>query len=126
MQDQTSPTISSTEPVIEDVEKSTNSYIWKNDKALLILYVLLTAGSFLAIILGKLDIRLVFIPFIIGGIGYTHVKKKIEGEFFRQFGASIGFTYSPYADMSSVSGKLFKVGDKQRKYNIFFFLVCIK
>jgi hypothetical protein len=107
-----------TEPVIDDVEKSTNSYIWKNDKLLVAIYLIITIGSFAAIIGGKLDIRLVFIPFIIFGIGYTHVKKKIEGEFIRQFGASIGFTYSPFAPMSTVDGKLFKVGHSQGIYDI--------
>ena len=46
-------------------------------------------------------------------MGYTHVKKKIEDEFIQQFGASIGFTYSPSADMSTVNGSLFTVGHSQ-------------
>ena len=107
------PATQNAEPVIDDVEKSTNSYIWKNHKLLVVIYTILILGCFVTIILGKLDIRFVFIPFVIGGIGYTHVKKKIEDEFIQQFGASIGFTYSPSADMSTVNGSLFTVGHSQ-------------
>ena len=118
MQDQTNPTINPTTPVIDDVEKSTNSYIWKNDKMLAIFYIILVAGSVIGIIYAKLDIRLMYIPAIVGIIGYGHVRTKIKREFTQQFGASIGFAYSPSADMYSVNGKLFKIGHSQRIYDV--------
>jgi hypothetical protein len=118
MQDQSSPTINSTEPVIDDVEKSTNSYIWKNDRMLIVFYIILFIGSFVGIIYTKLDLRLLLIPVFISFIGYFHVQAKIKREFTQQFGASIGFTYSPSADMSSVAGNLFKIGHSQKIYDV--------
>jgi xanthosine utilization system XapX-like protein len=110
--------INPTDPIIDDVNKSTESYIWNNDKMLVIFYIILVAGSVIGIIYTKLDIRLLYIPAIIGIIGYGHVKAKIKREFTQQFGASIGFAYSPSLDMSSVDGKLFKVGHSQKIYDV--------
>jgi hypothetical protein len=106
------------DPVINDVNKSTKYYIWKNDKTLSFFYIILVIGSIIGIIYVKLDIRLLYIPAIIGIIGYGHVKAKIKREFTQQFGASIGFAYSPSADMSSVNGKLFKIGHSQSIYDV--------
>jgi hypothetical protein len=118
MQNQPNLTSNPTEPVIDDVTKSTESYIWKNDKMLVIFYIILVIGSIIGIIYTKLDLRLLFIPIFIGVVGYSHVQAKIKREFTQQFGVSIGFAYSPSLDMSSVDGKLFKVGHSQKIYDV--------
>ena len=107
-----------TDPIIEDVNKSTEAYLVKNDKKLIVVYVILVVGSVVSIIYAKLDIRLLIIPFMVGLAGYGHVQAKIKREFTQQFGASIGFTYTPTADMATVNGKLFKVGRSQRIYDV--------
>ena len=107
-----------TDPIIDNVNKSTESYILKNDKMLALFYLVIVVGSIIGIMYAQLDIRLLYIPAIIGIIGYGHVKAKIKREFTQQFGASIGFAYSSSADMSSVAGKLFKIGHSQRIYDV--------
>jgi hypothetical protein len=110
--------INPTDPSIEDVNKSTDAYLLKNDKILIFVYGILVIGSIAGIIFASLNIQLLFIPVIIGFIGYGHVQGKIKREFTQQFGASIGFVYTPTADMTTVSGKLFKVGHSQRIYDV--------
>lgn len=110
--------INPTDPVIENVSKSTETYLLKNDKILIIIYCIIVIGSIAGIIYAGLDIRLVFLPIIIGIIGYSHVQIKIKREFTQQFGASIGFTYTPTASMATVSGKMFKVGNGQHIYDV--------
>ena len=102
-----------TDSVIDDVNKSTEAYLFKNDKLYIFLYLILIIVSIGIIILWIPIFQLLIIPLFIGIIGYSHVKAKIKREFTQQFGASVGSTYSQSADMSSVEGKLFKVGHSQ-------------
>jgi len=114
MPDQTN----STDPVIEDVTKSTEAYIMKNDKMLIFVYVIVVVASFFLIFSLRLDVRLAIIPIVIGVAGYAHVQAKIKRQFTEQFGASIGFAYAPTADESTVDGNLFKIGHSQHIYDV--------
>jgi len=110
--------VETTEPVIDDVEKSTNSYLWKHDKIWIMLYVILVLGSAVYICYAQINLYFFFIPVAIGYIAYFHLQTKIKREFTQQFGASIGFVYSRSADLSSVNGKLFKLGHSQKIYDV--------
>lgn len=101
-------------PVIMDVDKSTNSYIWRNDKLYLVLYGVLIIGSAMAIIYMHADARLLIIPLLLVGIGFGHVKARIKSQFTQQFGASIGWRYASAAGMATVSGRIFKQGRGQK------------
>lgn len=103
---------------IQDVDKSTESYVLKNDKMYIVLYGILIVGTVYAVIAFQWNPVLIVIPvsFAIGG--YLHVKARLKRQFTQQFGASIGFTYTPTADMSTVSGRLFSIGRAQRIYDV--------
>ena len=101
------------EPVIEDVNKATEQYIFRNEKFSIFIYGLLLVGLLAVILAYRLDIRLLTVPFFIIAIAYGHISAKIKREFTEQFGASIGFTYSPSAGMETVSGKIFRTGHSQ-------------
>jgi len=111
------PVASPAEPVIDDVGKSTKSYIWKNDKMLAFFYCILVIAG-IAVFMYTGIAHFLVISLIISTIGYGHVKSKFKHEFTQQFGASIGFAYSPSADMSSVNGKLFSVGHGQKIFDV--------
>ncbi len=105
-------------PVIEDVDKATNAFIWKNDKLLAFVYGIFVIAAIAIIFYFRLDFRWMVIPFVVGTVGYGHIKSKITRAFTQQFGASIGFSYAPTADMATVSGKLFLIGHSQSIYNV--------
>lgn len=104
--------------MIEDVNKSTNAYVMKNDKKYIMLCLVIVVVCFFAIVYLGLDVRLLIIPIALILIGYAHVKSKIKREFTKQFGASIGFTYSPVASTDGVKGRLFSVGHSQFIYDV--------
>ncbi|MGH7249463.1 MAG: hypothetical protein ACREGC_00655 [Minisyncoccia bacterium] len=107
-----------TDPQIEDVTTSTNVYIIKNDKMYVFLYAILVIATFVFIIVEHTEYNYLVIPAIIGFLGYLHVKSKIKKQFTQQFGTSIGFTYSPSADTSSVNGQFFKLGHSPKLYDV--------
>jgi len=111
--------INPVEPVIEDVSKSTKSYIVQNDKKFIALYVLLLIGCVIgAIYMPNLFQFWISIAVIVGVAGYNHIRSKIKRQFTQQFGASIGFSYVASAGMESVSGRLFKFGHSQAIYDV--------
>ena len=55
----------------------------------------------------ELSISLVF---MVGGFGYGLLYLRIKSQFIKEFGKSIGFSYLKVAPISSVSGKLFSIG----------------
>jgi hypothetical protein len=90
-----------------------------HDKMLVALYTILVLGTIAIIVYTQgAGIQIVFIPLVIGAIGYGHVQSKFKREFTQQFGAAIGFAYAPTADMSTVAGKLFKIGYAQKIYDV--------
>ena len=91
------------EPVIDDVGKSTKSYIWKNDKTLVIIYAFLVVASIAAVVRTGVP-HFIVIPIIIGAIGYGHVQSKIKREFTQQFGASIGFALTVSGKGATITG----------------------
>lgn len=102
---------------IDSVGSFTNAYIFKNYLGYVTFYVAISAGVFFAISHLNLDSRFVGVPIILGIAGYTYVRSKIKSEFTRQFGESIGFSFSSTADFSSVNGQLFSVGNSRRIYD---------
>lgn len=107
-----------TEPIIEDVSKSTETYILKNDKTYVALFGVIIIGSIVGIITFGLDLRLCAIPIMLCAFGYERVQAKIKREFTKQFGASIGFDYAETSTMESVNGKLFQTGHSQSLFDV--------
>lgn len=103
---------------IESVNKSTEAYIFKHDWFYVLIYLLVVVALIYVIYADHLPVYLLIIPVFIGILGYSHVQKKIKREFTQQFGASIGFIYSPAADLNTVSGRLFSIGHSQKIYDV--------
>lgn len=59
----------------------------------------------------ELSISLIF---IVGGMSGGILYFKTKSQFTKEFGKSIGFTYSQTAPMDSVSGGLFSIGDNKK------------
>ncbi len=107
------------EPIIEDVNQSTNAYIKKNDKFYIFLYVVIDLAAIAAIIYFQLSFVCLMVPLGITLAGYTHVQSKIRKEFLQQYATSIGFTYSPTGSLDSVQGRFFQTGHSQLVYDVF-------
>jgi hypothetical protein len=110
--------VNPSEPIIEDVNKSTEAYIVKNDKLNIFLYIVAFAVSAFVIIRFNLDGRLAILPILIGVIGYNHIRSNIKRQFTQQFAASVGFSYAASASIDTVAGKLFRLGHGQSIYDV--------
>src|SRR5438309_101604 len=93
--------------IIEDVGKSTESYIIKNDKKYIVLLICLAVLFGVLVLKWGFDIRFLIIPFFIIIAAYGHISSKIKSQFTEQIGTSLGLTYSKDAPLDSVSGKVF-------------------
>src|SRR5205085_1346018 len=99
------------DPVIEDVSASTNNYIANNSKTYLIWGGLLTLVMISACLYLGLNLFVAIMPITaIGIVSYVRIHKRIKSQFIKQFGDSIGFSYSESAGTGTISGKLFKIG----------------
>ncbi len=112
---------------IEDVNKSTKDYIKKNYMPYLVAYIVLflIMVAFLYFteiekVEDKLEVILKASMYYLalGAIAYAYVYSKIEAEFIKQFGASIGFTYTKSGLLTSVGGKLFEIGHSKNIVNV--------
>jgi phosphotransferase system IIA component len=110
--------VAPSESVIEDVAASTNAYIAKHDKKYIVAYIALIVIVLAGVIFMRLNLGFLLVALAIGFVGYFHVQSRFEHEFILQFGASIGFSYSPSADMDTVSGKMFSLGHGQNISNV--------
>jgi len=95
---------------VDDIRKSTLGYIRKHYLPWTIIYFVFVAATIWLVCISGI-VQLLIIDIIIGTVGYGYVYSKIETEFIKEFGAAIGYEYSPNAPMESVSGRLFQTGD---------------
>ncbi len=93
---------------VENIDNSSWKYIWRHGALLII--IIFAVAIFAAILFPKI-IHFIFFALVIGiTFGYSAVYNKMKKEFFKQFGASIGFTFTDSIDVDSVQGKLFSIG----------------
>ena len=93
---------------VENIDTSSWKYVWRHGALLII--IIFAVAVFTAILFPKI-IHLIFFALVTCIIfGYTAVYNKMKKEFFKQFGTSIGFTFTDSIDVDSVQGKLFGIG----------------
>jgi hypothetical protein len=97
---------------ITDVSQATSDIIRAKYKTQVIVFVCLAVPAIYACFMFKSLIWL-FVWGAVGMFGYAYVKNQVEAAFMQQFGASIGFAFSPKATMDSVQGRFFKIGHSQ-------------
>ena len=96
---------SETQPV-QNISASTyeyilNHYLWA---------ILLWSGVTIVLLVLLKAPQVIFFALGIAFVGYAYVYSKMKSEFTKQFGASIGFTYSKEAPLDTVSGVMFSMG----------------
>ncbi len=106
------------EQPIDNVTSATWRYLGTHFLPYIILYLVVAVAVFYFVPdIGKLQIG---VALIVGGgtFFYTLAYSKIKREFTQEFGKSIGFTYTPKAELNTVSGKLFATGHSQYIFDV--------
>lgn len=102
--------------IITDVDKSAWKYFLKHDIPFVVI-ILLAAG--IAMWLYPVEIFYIgFAAIFLICILFGSVTKKVRRVFMQEFGDSIGYAFSPSAPLSSVDGKIFKVGSSRKIFDI--------
>jgi len=101
---------------IENINDSTFKYIFRHFSLLIL--ILIVSDITVIILFPQIFPFALFVLFIILGVSYSFAFKKIQKEFLKQFGLSIGFSYTDSADMDSVQGKLFGIGQARSIYGV--------
>jgi len=94
---------------ISNVSQTTQSFIRANYmKYVIVLACLLPVAAYGSYLADSLIWLFGWVALVIAGYGYIH--NQVQIEFLKQFGASIGFAFTPTAALDTVSGKLFTLG----------------
>lgn len=103
---------------IDDVNKSSNTYILKNYKGFIVLMIVLLVLCVYALFRFNIGPMPLFAVIAVFGLVVMNVKRKFKKQFTQQFGASIGFTYQPTTVIDSTGCKLLNAGHGQEAYDV--------
>jgi hypothetical protein len=111
------------EPEIQNVDSSAFKYALKHYWLEALASLVLLGGTIIGSALNGVNndrvyIYLSFALVTILGVIYSLAYQKALGEFMLEFGNKIGFNYSSSGDLSSVSGRVFRIGGSGRLSNV--------
>lgn len=96
---------------VQDVGQSTWSYIGKHDWWYIL--ALFALAALLIYLAPPLVFHISFFALMALLIGYGIIRKRVQQEFIKEFGQSIGYSYAANGDRVSVRGEIFSIGHDQ-------------
>ena len=98
-------------PNFLETEKQVNvwKYMWDSYRFYLFVYI----GFFVFVLYFLASVLSVVILLCLASIGYWVASDKVKKNLVKEFGKSIGFSYTEDALMDSVSGRLFNIGTRR-------------
>jgi hypothetical protein len=114
----TNPNLPLVSDSIDDVGKSTWSYLNRHAAAFIGVCVGTVLLEILLIYWKVEDLRVYILPLAIPFGWYSSVRSRIQHEFMQQFAEANGFTYSINRGPSGLDGSLFRIGDNRSFFDV--------